>query len=288
MQPVLFLGNGVNLLTRDGRSWSHVLQDLSRIVDEPSLVELIEYKPFTLVYEGICSKYFQAGERDDVILKEFVAELLDKMGHNLIHRELVELGARHILTTNYDYCLERSVSEALAHDDIKTETRYSLFRATKSLATHIWHIHGEIEKPNTIMLGHEQYGGYLQKLRGYLTSSRSPKSPFVSGQDDFEADETYSWADIFLRDEIHILGFGFDYSEIDLWWLLSFKSRLQKTRTRACGPTYYYHWTTKAENDRDRAKVQLLQSLGVNVREAYAITDFSEQYERFISGFGAS
>ena len=35
-----------------------------------------------------------------------------------------------------------------------------------------------------------------------------------------------SWIDIFLNDNIYILGLGLDFGEIDLWWLLSYRNRL--------------------------------------------------------------
>ena len=34
-----------------------------------------------------------------------------------------------------------------------------------------------------------------------------------------------SWIDKFILDDVYFLGFGLDYSEIDLWWLLQRKHR---------------------------------------------------------------
>ncbi len=285
MQKAIFVGNGVNLLTKDAKSWQDVLSELSKIVGEPDLIDFIDFMPFTLFYEAACSRYFKRGEKSDIALKRHIAKLLSSMPHNSLHYEIAKLGLKHIITTNYDYCLENSIltDKSPTHDDLRSEHRYSVFRRTKIDSSYIWHIHGEIDKPLSIMLGNEQYGGHLQKIRTYLTTPNT--SPFIAGKRDFEKEKIYSWVDVFLRDEVHIIGFSFDYSEIDLWGLLSYKSRIQRVSKIHGGQTYYYHWTSKPENNSDRAKIRLLESLGVKVVQVFDIKDYAKEYENFISNF---
>jgi len=285
MQKTIFVGNGINLLTKDAKSWRDVLYELSKIVDDPTLVDFMDYTPFTLFYEAVCSRYFKGGEKSDIALKRHIAKLLNNMKHNIFHNEIAKLGFRHIITTNYDYCLENSVlaNEPLVHDDLRSENRYSVFRRTKINSSYIWHIHGEVDKPSSIMLGNEQYGGHFQKIRTYLTTPNT--SPFISGKRDFEKEKVYSWVDVFLRDEVHIIGFSLDYSEIDLWGLLSYKSRIQRVSKIRGGQTYYYHWTSKSENNPDKAKIRLLESLGVEVIKVFEIKDYAKEYESFILKF---
>lgn len=285
MQKVIFVGNGINLLTQDAKSWQDVLGELSKIVGDPTLIDFMDYVPFTLFYEAICSRYFRHGEKSDIALKRHIAKLLSNMKDNPFHHEIAKLGFRHIITTNYDYCLENSIvgGKPLIHDDLRSENRYSVFRRTKINSSYIWHIHGEVDKPSSIMLGNEQYGGHFQKIRTYLTTPNT--SPFISGEKDFEKKKVYSWVDVFLRDEIHIVGFSFDYSEIDMWGLLSYKSRLHREKKVDCGQTYYYHWTGKPANKFDKAKIRLLGSLGVNVIEIFDVKDYAKEYESFLSKF---
>lgn len=285
MQKAIFVGNGVNLLTMNAKSWQDVLRELSQLVGDPSLIDFMDYVPFTLFYEAICSKYFKRGEKSDIALKRHIAKLLSSMKHNPYHSEIVKLGFPHIITTNYDYCLENSIlsSVPLVHDDLRPENRYSVFRRTKIDTSYVWHIHGEVDKPSSIMLGNEQYGGHFQKIRTYLTTQNT--SPFISGRRDFEKEKIYSWVDVFLRDELHIVGFSFDYSEIDMWGLLSYKARLHREKKVNCGQTYYYHWTHKPENNPDKAKIRLLESLGVNVIKLFDIKDYSKEYRNFIDKF---
>ena len=47
------------------------------------------------------------------------------------------------------------------------------------------------------------------------------------GSSDFDTVDgmVYSWLDVFLRDDIHIVGLGLDCTEIDLWWAVTYKAR---------------------------------------------------------------
>jgi len=115
------------------------------------------------------------------------------------------------------------------------------------------------------MLGLHQYAGYLQKLRQYLTT-KANGSPFVFGSDEDweENDRKHSWADLFLRDHVHIVGFGFDYAETALWWLLSYKQRLRSLNKKdvPVGFTTFY----QMGNFRRDRRLQMMEALGVKVQ----------------------
>ena len=38
---------------------------------------------------------------------------------------------------------------------------------------------------------------------------------------------------LFFNSDIHIVGFGFDYSEIDLWWILNKRARMMLANNSA-------------------------------------------------------
>ena len=96
-----------------------------------------------------------------------------------------------------------------------------------------------------MVLGFDQYAGSLQKIRNYVMTgievSRLPyrlSSPVKSGILDFHVTRpVYSWVDHFLRDHVHIVGLGMDFTEIDLWWLLVHKRR----RDHRSGLVFYYY-----------------------------------------------
>lgn len=209
MDKTLYVGNGINRLemTRD-LSWEKVLEDLARKLGGQSLLDLQGNKPFTLIYETLRLKLFQSGKKQDVLLKQDVSDSMREMAPNQYHRKLLNLGVKNIITSNYDYCFEMVDQAGVKHFNVARESKYNAFRRTKTGDTYIWHIHGEVEEPESIMLGYEQYGGYLQKIRKYLLPSQKLRKLNIANQKKkFDRKQTNSWVDLFLRDEVHILGF---------------------------------------------------------------------------------
>lgn len=120
-----------------------------------------------------------------------------------------------------------------------------------------------------MVLGFDHYAGYLQKIRNYVTDSVEVKghphgrvgSPVKSGNLEFTDNRSiYSWVDYFLRDHIHIVGLGLDFTEIDLWWLLLHKRR----RKHQTGQVFYYHVSLDREAN-ETPITSLLRSLNVTV-----------------------
>ncbi len=201
----------------------------------------------------------------------------------------IETASQHIITTNYDYAFENASGLLNERANLRSESKYNVFRRRRIEGKYIWHIHGESEVPNSIILGHEQYAGQLQKLRAYVTANRRSKSklksPFKIGKLDFDTGgrSLYSWVDVFFRDEVHIMGLSLDYTEIDLWWLLAYKERLRKMKDYIVGKTIYHD--SKPENPDDhakaKAKLSILESFGVETHQ-YDINNHAELYDQVL------
>jgi hypothetical protein len=222
-------------------------------------VERLIHEPLPLVYERIASQYPNAERRARADLAKFMRDLK----HNEIHVGLMALPFPTILTTNYDMCLEAASAERFVHANLESETTYSLFRRKRSRSCTLWHIHGELSGPRTMMLGFHQYAGYLQKLRRYLTT-RAEGSPVVFGNPVAAESTEHSWADLFLRDDVHMVGLGFDYGETDLWWLLSYKQRLRVRKKIRVGTTTFYHMGQITQSVKGR--LELMMGFGVRVK----------------------
>lgn len=178
----------------------------------------------------------------------------------------------HILTTNYSYEIERVLSpkverngeyckNLMAHTDgsKRSEQKYLLHTYNQITGqdhvNKIWHIHGEARKPDSVVLGHYYYGQllgrYIQELeeRGNLQQKRQEKG---------EDPQIKSWLDAFIMGDVYVLGFGYDSSEMDMWWLLNRKKR-EKARH---GKVIFY------EPSYDKAaKLALLEIYGAEVRD---------------------
>lgn len=228
-RPVLLVGNGINNVSKQ-YSWGDLIQDLIGFVGLDSLDE--KDKPFPLFYEEIYLSNLKAKKLEETRLKEFISENIKKIQPNEVHQKIISTGFSNIITTNYDYTIENSLGftgPELSNEGVIKETVYSVFRHTEVNGAKIWHVHGEINLPRTILLGFEHYSGQLQQIRNYVVSGTgtSYKIEFPALMALLERGSVgdRSWLDLIFTQDIHIIGLTFDFVETDLWWLITYRAR---------------------------------------------------------------
>ena len=274
MHSVL-LGNGLNRLSLTV-DWVELLERLASSLNVPHLTGGMEQKPLSLFFEELCAHHSgSASRRSESVVKKKIASIVGTVGVTELHRRYVDL-FNVILTTNYDDALEQAISGPLyERKPLIAESRYSLFRRVRAGGKEVWHIHGEGASPESIVLGYDHYAGYLQKIRNYMTHGLPSRhkglivrSPVKAGVVDLEAWRWHrSWTDHFLRDHLHIVGLGFDFTEIDLWWLLLHKCR----RKNVTGHTFFYDVILESQMaSLPRPELSVLRSLGVKVQVIHA------------------
>lgn len=281
-QSSILLGNGLNRAVTEaaGVAWGDLLQDLCHDLSVPA-VNLVQ-KPFPLAFEELCANCKPIG-RTETDAKEQVARWIQRIVHGAVHDRLLQLPAANILTTNYDYALWGARMPSRGAET--TESLYSLFRRRPFEERWIWHIHGEAQVPRSILLGHDQYVRYAKRIQDYLLVPReaekgrakgwkvtTARSPLTAGEEFTAKSAHHSWVDVFLRDDLHILGAGLDFSEVVLWWLLTIKGKegvragyRSEERRWTPGRTYYYDVVVEAPEPSHVARNELLQALGVEV-----------------------
>lgn len=280
---ILLLGNGVNRISND-YSWEDLLEDLIKFIGKESVINLKEEKPLTLLYEELVLRTKRFQNRKELELKKEISKLITQnFKPNIFHKQVLELiGIQHILTTNYDYNFEKAHNYEWGKVNLYPEKKYNMFRRRKIGNKYVWHIHGEAEVPNSISLGHEHYAGYIQKMRNYLTSGIPTKkkrinSPIFSSRpnhdytiEDLEKKRgIYSWVDLFLGCNVHIVGLSLDYTEIDLWWLIIYKERMRyKSKySGRIGKSTFHYFKQNEINTFEESKLSLLESYGVEIRK---------------------
>ena len=138
MRNALFIGNGINLVSDEGASWTALLNELAG--DPKTLHEeaVRKEKPFTLWFEEL------SRTSNTKKLKKRVAEVLeDGLTTNSIHTEIMNLNVENVLTTNYDYNLENASRDSWSLNMAAPESFYSLFRRRSQGIKNIWHVHGD-------------------------------------------------------------------------------------------------------------------------------------------------
>lgn len=88
----------------------------------------------------------------------------------------------------------------------------------------------------------------------------------------------HSWIDLFFTNDIHILGLSLDTSEIDLWWLLTYRARyaLQRGKKIITNRIYYYYPTRYKEKSKE--KLELLSANQVYTIEIKTTNDHRLKY----------
>ncbi len=252
----LLIGNGVNQLDREQSvSWGDLLDQLKQ--DFQIDVELNNpFKPFPLGFEEMLHRKGGGNEflsklrnLKKAIRRNIDTQLAGKDGFNEYHRRIMQLGYSDVLTTNYDYALQKSIMDdfldrkaGLAQN--RQESKFSLKRAyhLKEQDVRVWHIHGELYDSRnlsrdgiyyheeSIMIGYEHYASYLEKIQDNFNGFRNARKPENQGLLTRIKNNTHSrfWTDIFFTHHVDIIGQGLDFSENHLWWLLNQRANLMR------------------------------------------------------------
>lgn len=264
MKNVLLLGNGIDRsFNTHGISWQGLLEKMTTNPNIP------EHQPLPFPLEIV----LRTNDHVDEVLKKNSRELFssaEDAGLRRILARLLTMGFDEILTTNYDYTIEGTalypckitpyqIGKMMQHtpDVDRAESSYMLhtYNAVPydGINNRIWHIHGEARKPSSIVIGHYMYVNLVTKWREKLKEREKNYKTFdhnaVAG----------SWLDSFIMGNVYILGFGFDFSELDLWWLINRKKR---ETAEPHGKVIYY----TPEYSPDAGKYALLSAYDVEIR----------------------
>ena len=274
MNSTILFGNGLNNLSENPTSWTFLLNNIkgNLTFDNGNL-------PNTMIYERAI---FERQPNEDIKVTELhvkntIAEILNRIETNNFYQLLFDLKCKNYLTTNYDYAFKNKIleNENFKSHSQSTEDIYSIRRQTvindneKNELCRIWNIHGEINVPISIMLGLDHYCGSVSKLDAYIKGNYD----FQENRETIKVKtivtklkennfDNRSWAELFFNSDVHILGFSLDYSETDLWWILTKRARIlneRKTSNLIKNKIYFYDRHISIE------KEGLLRSLNVCV-----------------------
>lgn len=281
----LVYGNGFNRLSKDSVSWNELLKKIH------PLLESTENIPYTVIYEQILLE--RPAElpnilKDEEGLKISIAELLAKFKTNEFYEHLLELALPNYLTTNYEHSLQSTFKEKFNGiiNDNSTEDVYSIRRNFSCIQDgvdycKIWHMHGDVSHPKSIMLGLDQYCGSVGKIDNYIKGKydltvNGEKIKPVRIEEKLKSGnfDPYSWIDLFFSTHVYIIGLSLEFSEIDLWWILNKRARLLKDRLidRNRNSIVFY---SKGENVE---RVKLIESFGITVKQGKANQSYEDFY----------
>jgi SIR2-like domain len=272
MRHSFLIGNSVNRLTASAASWDDVMDRIRSKAKAQKVKK--NGKPFSLHFEEIKNHWLRTPSNTMDSFREMVAQQMGELEHNSFHTRLIEMAVDNILTTNYDYCLEAAVGSQRRPANFDTqETKYSLFRRVICGDKSFWHIHGELDHPGTIMLGHDHYVESCAQIRRYTTykdgvfykSTGKLRQRFKASKVNLHDGRPYSWVDLLMLTNLHVIGFSMDYCETDMWYLISYKNRLQRMkRLEVVKSKIHFYGFERSDNEQIHKNIKsLLESFGV-------------------------
>jgi hypothetical protein len=295
MNETIFFGNGINRLTKSNPSWHVLLTKLKekRIFKDDKL-------PNTMIYERIIldrPKLHLEILKEEFDVKSQISNFMINTAIHPLYQQLHELKAQNYLTTNYDNSfidtIQNHFNNQIRVENLSTEGIYSLRREKRIYKTRkeyksFWQLHGEIERPASIMLGLDHYCGSIGKIDSYIKGGyeyrRNGKQirelSITQKLKDTSFTKT-SWVELFFNSNIHILGFTLDYSETDLWWIINKRARMlkdEKILNHIKNKIVFYC------DEIDSQKKGLLESMGVKVNIVERTSTFKNNYEAHYEG----
>lgn len=297
---IVMIGNGLE--RKSGQpSWKEFLKDISA----PNCIELTDEQkkelPLPLLYELLSTSFpapshisLQGIKEQEKRLSEALEKLKNKS--NSLLEQLPTLGADHIFTTNYSYCIENAFWPKLdfSKSYARSTKRFNFSSMNKKgkqiqegyYRMHsgylakigeekkhdigIWHIHGESSAPRGVVLGADRYGRNLDRI--IQTVADCNFKEITSGKN---TKIFTSWPELFLFGDLYIIGLGYETCDSDLWWLLRRKQREQYSDSHV----YFYEFP-----DENSVKQKLLQTHGVIIpsigtKKPEKDEDYQEYYQ---------
>lgn len=311
----LFLGNGINrAVTDNGIGWGDLLSRLQRIFNAEHINLDNSFKPFPLSFEEIIFAAHGSFDENMRTIKNNIAQAFYPAQPNVLHKKIMNSKkVKDIITTNYDYTFEKVLVTDFDNNGDRlsnstTETKHSIrrrcyFDIKEEFSKSIWHIHGEINhnqkfvgghfSSESIQIGYDHYGEYLNEIQAYLRGYKYKNQPSIEKKLN-ENISGVSWIDKLFTDKVIILGLDLDFSEIDLWWLLNYRKKVfKRNQNLAMNQIIYYQPIVQVDivdNEDDElkrninmkkkfAKKDVLSSLSVDFIEIECAS-YQEYYEK--------
>ncbi len=225
-KQVLLLGNGLNRCFEKA-SWETLIREVQSQFGCKYTYAQLKDLPFSMQIVAA------SGDKVDQAMKYLSGKMIDDSLCNeqraLLER-LLTLPFDTLLTANYTFELEQALGclakrgaylKAVRYvkDCTPREKQFGLYKRFEVNGRAVWHIHGDLLAPRTVIMGQYYYGKALREYQNYIASFMRR---YNAAPETFEA---RSWLDDFLLGDVHIVGLGMGSAETDLWWLINCKKR---------------------------------------------------------------
>ena len=236
---VLLVGNGLNLSFPGCKKTDKIIQDEwetaygRKIPDrnDPTHPHSIWKLPFPM--EAVVASKDHVQDCMTKIAEDLKNISVEDKQKNMI-TAMLDLNFDAILTTNYSLEIEKSSIPNYSERRVQLQYRNTTepFAAQKRLGIFqyteipygnnpsLWHIHGTVMRKDSMIMGPLYYGKLLSEV---IDRAHNVKKVCMAAKRKGFTYRPLSWIDYFLIGDVYITSFSLDYSETDIWWLLSYK-----------------------------------------------------------------
>lgn len=283
----LLLGNGLNRTINDGISWAELLGRL----DGSLVLDNNDQAPFPLLFERIAARRgLRPDQRTSNAFKKLKYEVAEEIASHLeepadLHRLFASLPFDCFITTNYDTCFENSFMDRELLLKNPGSTRNILKPVINANKKPLYYAHGCVKWTNTMCLGYEHYISLITKIKNEIYPKNAKDehedwSHLVALAQGTTPAEL--WPELLITSNIYIVGLGLEYSEIDLWWLLSLRSSLFAECNHLSSyvnTVTYYEVMLESQIPSESSRLQMMGDLGVEVQRIRAAS-YEEGYRK--------
>jgi hypothetical protein len=283
----ILIGNGIlRGFTNNSFSWLDLIKDLKSNNSDKEEYNDVPMNLQPILYcDDISSKIKENKDKLFGFGLDVCIELRDYI------QKILSLNFKDILTTNYGYEIEKTAFGSISENKLKSVQRSLVNKKAESkymLHTYIelpddrrlWHIHGEARKPDSLVLSNRYYVNLVSRCVEEVKRFDKKLSSLKLNENQSIAESLYSrsWVDVIRFSDLYILGFGLDFSEIDIWYLLE----LWHEQKFHHGRIVFFN----PETSSNKGKIRLLNKLGVKVEnlgfveDDYNKIDYKEFYRK--------
>ncbi|WP_417571127.1 hypothetical protein [Parolsenella catena] len=268
----LFLGNGLNRTLPNGISWQELMERLGSSEPEGANV------PFPIEFEQIAAQRgCQIGRRGEDPYKDLRNEIADNLPNpqnisSEVHSAFSLLPFTHVVTTNYDQIFEGQIRGVVQSDKNFGSARNILEPVSHTTDADFYHAHGTTRLKRTLCLGHEHYISLIGKIRRVFYPNGEDNSEVLIDLITGKNKSLGIWPEYMFTNDVAIAGFGLDYCETDIWWLLALRAAIfsPQSSIQSYGNKVVFY-KAKVGNQStdiyDSCHTGALQSLGVEVKQ---------------------
>lgn len=295
-RKAVFLGNGfTRALVGNVLAWGQLIGGANLQDDLQQII------PYTFQYE---MNYLGKHELDEETLKTNICKKLPDFSEGELKDAaksflsfLAENEITDILTTNYDGLVEHLLQSQNAKlisknnsEKIYSIRRNYVYKYNEKLIT-LWKVHGDAVAPKSVMLGLDHYCGAIGKMDDFIKHGRlggkmtdNPMEMKLLNKTKLDKKEIatfqfQTWVDLFFAATVYFIGFGLDFSETDIWWLLNKRARFKEKLEISNEIFFYAPQQQKAGTEEEAAKAKAEAEAKEKVLESFGVQYQKVSYE---------